>query len=216
MLAPDAMATALLLTLVALLPNRGGSWDFGGDEPGKLPRGYYTDETGNAPPGRWEVIDDAGNRALAQLDRARDRRRLALAVVDDSSVRDVRLSVRVKVLAGDVERAGGIVWRYRNSENYLVARLDTREDNVCLYRVVGGNRVRFGREGDLKLEVGRRYTLRVDHRGREIKVYLDGDFLFDEDDRHFRRAGKVGLWAEADSHVLFDDLKVTDLDDDDD
>jgi hypothetical protein len=38
--------------------------------------------------------------------------------------------------------------------------------------------------------------------------------LFDERDRHFNRAGKIGLWTRADSVVYFDDLRVQDLDDD--
>jgi hypothetical protein len=125
----------------------------------------------------------------------------------------------MKAVEGDIDQAGGLVWRYRNSENYLVARLDISERNVRLYRFVRGNRVQFGVEKDLDVRLGQWYTLRIEHRGREIKVYLDDEVLFIERDRHFRRPGKIGLWTKSDSVIYFDDLeakKLEDRDDDDD
>jgi hypothetical protein len=145
------------------------------------------------------------------LDRSRDRGRYALAVLDDVSLEDLRLSVRIKAVEGRMDQAGGVVWRYRNSENYLVARLDVSERNVRLYRFVRGNRVQFGAQDNLDVELGQWYTLRVEHRGREIKVYLNDEVLFIERDRHFTREGKIGLWTKADSVMHFDDLQATRL-----
>lgn len=190
------------------------TWSFDADALDKPPAGFYFDTTNDRPDGSWRVVQDRMARVLAQTDKRRDERRLALAVVNGVELRHVRLSAKIKIVGGALEQAGGIVWRYRNSENYLVASIDTEEKHVRLYRVVDGNRVRFGGEDHKKLELNRWHTLRIEHRGARIKVYVDEEMLFDERDRHFNRAGKIGLWTKADSVVHFDDLRVQDLDDD--
>lgn len=210
---------ALLLTFLTAFASADAcesKWDFEKDEVGEKPKGFYFDETGRAPDGKWRVVEDEGNKVLGQLDQSRDRNRFALAVVEDSSIEDVQISVRIKAVKGDIDPAGGVVWRYRNSENYLVARLDTSERNIRLYRFVRGNHVQFDVEGDLDVKAGEWYTLRVEHKGREIKVYLNDDVVIVERDRHFTRPGKVGLWTKADSVIYFDNFEVRDLDDRDD
>jgi hypothetical protein len=207
-------ACLLLLALLNFAP-RETVWNFNDDEEGKKPDGFYFDATKKAPDGKWQVLRDGEDRVLAQVDRNTTRDRFALAVVDDSSLEHLRLSVRIKAVDGNSDQTGGLVWRYRNSENYLVARLDVLEDNVQLYRVVNGNRVRFGDKQRVKLVKNQWYTLRVEHVGDTIKVYLDDDALIVEKDRHFKRAGKIGLWTKADSLTYFDDLRVRKLDDDD-
>jgi hypothetical protein len=214
--------TAIIPLLVVLCAapasgdERSWMWSFDKDSSNEKPAGFYFDDTGKAPDGRWRVVDDEGNLVLAQLDRSRDRNRYALAVVENSSIEHVKISVRMKAVEGDVDQAGGVMWRYRDSENYLVARLDVSEHNLRLYRFVDGNRVQFGVKEKLDLKLGQWYTLRVEHRGREVKVYVDDDVLLIERDRHFRRPGKIGLWTIADSVIHFDDLRAEKLDDPDD
>ena len=216
------MNSIVVLLLIGLLTadSRERVWDFSKDEVGKKPAGFYFDDTGRAPDGRWRVLEEERqegeegkkNHVLAQLDESRDRGRFALAVIEKSSIKNLKLSVRMKAVKGDLDQAGGIVWRYRNSENYLVARLDVSERNVRLYRFVGGNRVQFGVAQNLDVHVGQWYTLRIEHRGEHVKVYLDEDALFIEKDRHFRRPGRIALWTKADSVIHFDDLKAINLD----
>jgi hypothetical protein len=50
--------------------------------------------------------------------------------------------------------------------------------------------------------------LRVEHKGDTVKVYLDDEVLIVEKDRHFREAGKVGLWTKADAQTYFDDFLI--------
>src|SRR5205823_2366724 len=56
---------------------------------------------------------------------------------------DLRLSVKCKPVAGKGDQGCGIVWRLKDAGNYYVARANALEDNVHLYRVVDGKRVRF-------------------------------------------------------------------------
>jgi hypothetical protein len=210
--------TWLVLVLLAGMScgEREWEWDFDKDDPGDKPKGFYFDETGRAPDGKWRVVEVEGGKVLAQLDESRDGDRYALAVVEDSSIEHIKVSVRLKAVKGERDQAGGLMWRYRNSENYLVARLDISERNIRLYRFVRGNRIQFGVEEDLDVQLGKWYTLRVEHKGREIKVYLDDDVVIVERDRHFTRPGRIGLWTKSDSVVYFDDLYAKNLDDDDD
>jgi 3-keto-disaccharide hydrolase len=206
------MLSALSLLILAAGPfDR--AWSFDNDQVGGPPQGFYFDTTNDRPEGKWQVVDDGDRRVTAQLDRNQDNNRLALAIAKDLEAKDIRLSARIKVVAGDKEQSGGLVWRYKDSENYLLARIDQQEKNVRLYRVVDGNRTRFGGEQRNKLALNQWYTLRIEHRGTLVKVYLDDEMLFDERDRHFTKAGKIGLWTKADSVVHFDDLRVQELTD---
>lgn len=205
------MIKVLVLLLTSLLNGDSDAltWNFEQDAPGARPAGFLFEQTGKTPPGQWEVVDDGGARVLAQIDRSRDPARYALAVVDDSKLRDVKVSVRIKIAAGDPEQAGGVAWRFQNAENYLAASLDVASRDLRLYRFVDGNRVQFAVEENLDVAPDRWYTLRVEHCGHKIKVYLDDEALLVERDRHFRRSGKIGLWTKSDAVVYFDDLEAS-------
>ena len=53
---------------------------------------------------------------------------------------DVDVSVRFKPISGDTDRAGGLVWRYLNRNNFYVVRANALEDNVVLYKMHKGRR----------------------------------------------------------------------------
>lgn len=214
-----ASPTQVFVLLLAGLLNgdaRQWKWDFEKDVLGEKPAGFTFDTTRDAPAGKWEIVEDAGKHVLAQLDDRREKWRFALAVVEDTSLRNVKLSVRIKAIKGQLDQGGGLVWRYRDAENYLVARLDVTDGDVRLFRVSDGNTTPFGIKEDVDLKPGQWYTLRVEHQGCEIKVYLDEDIVIMKHEKHFDRPGKIGLWTKADSVMHFDDLKAKQLESDDD
>ena len=204
------MTKGLLVLWAALLCAGVGQWNwsFEKDEVGKKPAGFYFEQTDKEHPAKWRIIDDDEHHVLARLDRVERRHHYSLAVVKDCAIDDVKASVRVKAVEGKLDQAGGLMWRYRNRENYLVARLDITERNVRLFRFVDGNRIQFGVAEGLDVKQGQWYTLRVEHRGPEVKVYLGDEVLFIERDRHFGKPGRIGLWAKSDSVVYFDDFQA--------
>lgn len=207
--------TWILLTLFALSSTQ--RWDFQHDAVDAAPKGFqFAVARGAGAPAKWSVVADGEERVLAQLDAEGKEGRYPLAIVDDVSARNVKLSVRIKAVSGKEDQTGGLLWRYQDPQNHLVARLDMLEREVKLYRVVNGNRIKFGEEKNLKVRSGKWYTLRIEHKGERIKVYLDDDMLFDERDRHFTKPGKVGVWTKGDSVTYFDDLTLRDLDQDHD
>jgi hypothetical protein len=197
--------------LLAGLWSAPDAWTFEKDEPGRAPAGFEFSATADGPPGTWQVVQDGPGRALAQLDARPVNKRFALAVVGDSSYRDLRLSVRGKPVSGKEDQAVGLVWRFQDKDNYYVARSNVLEGNVRLYRVVNGNRIKFAGKEEVKLKTGEWHVLRVEHRGKAIQVFLNDERLFEVVDETFPGPGRIGLWTKADSVTHFDDLSAEEL-----
>jgi hypothetical protein len=207
-----------LTALGAIVVGQGGSRtiDFSDDAVGQAPKGFafgYTAKAG--APGKWIVEAEGANKYLAQVDANNTRARFPAAVVSDISTADVDLSVRFRPISGSVDQAAGLVWRYRDQDNYYVVRANALEDNVVLYKVEKGTRTDLpvmgeGRTYGKKTEVPAKQwsTLRVVANGRLFEVYFNGTKLYDVEDATFTQAGKVGVWTKADSVTQFDDLTI--------
>ena len=46
----------------------------------------------------------------------------------------------MKTIWGERDQATGLVWRYKDPDNYYIARTNALEDNVVLYKILGGKR----------------------------------------------------------------------------
>jgi hypothetical protein len=129
----------------------------------------------------------------------------SLCVVKDSSHLNPDLSVSFKAVSGVVDQGGGLVWRYRDANNYYIARLNPLETNYRIYKVVDGQRSQV-RSVQVDTPPGEWHRLRVVQQGNRIRGYLDGKQLLDVTDDTFRDAGRIGLWTKADAVTFFDDL----------
>ena len=61
-------------------------------------------------------------------------------VKPDVSIADGYAEVRFKPLSGREHQAGGLVWRWKDGDNYYVARANALENNVSLYYTQNGRR----------------------------------------------------------------------------
>jgi len=97
-------------------------WDFDKEVAGKAPPGFTFSRTGNGKLGRWVVQDEkgapSGSHVLAQLDSDDTDYRFPIAVANEPLLRNLRLSVRCKPVSGKVDQACGLVFRYRDENNY--------------------------------------------------------------------------------------------------
>jgi hypothetical protein len=190
--------------------------DFNQDAVEQPPKGFeFGNTAGVGKPGHWVVQVDGANKVLAQTDPDPTRPRFPVAVITDLAAADVDLSVRFKPISGQIDQAGGLVWRYQNQDNYYIVRANALEHNVVLYKVEGGKRMDLPLKGE-----GRTYgkktevpadqwsTLRVVANGPLFEVYFNGAKLYEVEDDTFSAPGKVGLWTKADSVTQFDDLTV--------
>jgi hypothetical protein len=207
------MALASIFALVAATADeKSVTLNFDKDEAGKPPKDFTVALTGGGGPPQFVVAAESGapsgKQVLAQKSTDDTDYRFPLCIYDKFSAVDVAVSVRFKAVDGKVDRAGGVVLRFADKDNYYVARANALEDNVRLYHVVAGKRVQFAAV-NAKVSSGEWHTLRLEAIGKHFKVYFDGDKpLFEADDETFKEAGKVGVWTKADSVTLFDDLKA--------
>jgi len=175
----------------------------------ELPQGWTAGKTGDGPGSVWKVITDTdGMKVLAQTSDQGPNRLFNLCVAEKTSFTDIDLSVRFKAVAGKFDQGGGPVWRYKDSNNYYLARMNPREDNYRVYKVVGGKRTQLA-TADAKAVAGQWHTLRIVHKGDHIQCDLDGRSYLDVKDNTFKDAGKVGLWTKADAQTYFADLRVS-------
>jgi len=189
--------------------NGSGKWTFDSDRAETAPSGFSFGKTGGGKPGQWIVraVPDAASppNVLAQIDADATDYRFPVAVGNEPSLRDVRLSVRCKPVSGKVDQACGLVFRYRDQDNYYVTRANALENNVRLYHVLKGDRRQFAAWNG-RVASGAWHSLRVDAKGDHFEVYWDDKKIIDAHDGTFTDAGKVGIWTKADSVTYFDDL----------
>src|SRR6266496_4733259 len=172
---------------------------------GSLPPGWSVAMTHSGGAPKWEIVrDDSAPHAplvLAQLSRDTTAGRFPLAIWERASVRNGEVSVAFKAVDGSIDRAAGIVWRYRDPNNYYIVRANALENNVVLYKVSAGVRLSIAPKGlpsrayGVKREIpGKQWnTLRVVFKGSSFTVFLNGDRLSEAEDETFKQAGKVGL-----------------------
>jgi hypothetical protein len=212
------MILLLGVALTAQTPSR-RVIDFEADKAGQAPAGFTFALTGIGRPGAWSVrrddsSPDRGN-VLAQTDTDSTSYRFPLAIFDDVSTSDVDISVRFRPISGRVDQAAGLVWRYRDANNYYIVRANALEGNVVLYKVENGKRTDLpvkgsGRTYGKKASVAKNTwsQLGVTVRDQLFTVSLNGQGLYQVEDATFAGAGKVGLWTKADSVTYFDDLTI--------
>jgi hypothetical protein len=194
---------------------------FDEEKAGGVPSGWSTAVTHEGARPKWEVVSDDSAptkpRVLAQLSSEPARAQFPLAIFEGASFENGEIEVKFKPVSGEVDRAAGLVWRYRDENNYYIVRANALEDNVVLYKVEEGKRTSLAPRGtpagtygvDREVPSGRWSALKVVFEGPSFTVLFDGEKLFEVEDRTFTGAGRVGLWTKADSVTFFDDFEVS-------
>ena len=206
------MKTISWLVSVGLIASAGRVINFDNAPLGQTPPGWTVAMTNRGRAPRWEVLRDGSAPTqpyvLAQVSNDPTGGRFPLALLDNMSLRDGDVSVRIKPVAGREDQGGGLVWRYRDANNYYLATANALDKDVALYKVENGRQLLLapGVKHDIPSNVWS--ILKVSVRGNRFQVYLDHRRILQGWDNTFAAAGKVGLWTEADSVTYFDDFRV--------
>jgi hypothetical protein len=145
------------------------------------------------------------------------------------------ISVRFKTIAGDADRASGILFNVKPNGEWLCIRYNDTENNVGLWEFHNGIRrnVRFSdRTKPFMLDRGAWHDLKMTVDGADFKAWVDGtiaiEYTFGSDPPAGRKgpanpdlfpannpvlrppvAGKVGLWTKTDSTSYFKDYVIS-------
>lgn len=197
------LAIALLLTAI-LLPVQAETLNFDRYQVGPVPSDWVTGTTGRGSPS-WTVDADESAPSKPNVLKQSGVADFPWCVFKHSSVVDGFVEVKFKALSGRSDQAGGVVWRWKNGDNYYVARANALENNVSLYYTENGRR-RTIKYVDAPVAKNAWHVLRVEFAGRHIRVALNGKPYIELDDDHISGTGAVGVWTKADSVTAFDDF----------
>ncbi len=194
----------ILALLVVTSSLHAASENFDATKVGDLPNGWMAGVTGGGTP-KWSVVADDSAPSKGNVLKQSGEGRYPFCVLKDAAVKDGTVEVKFKPVAGKEDQAGGLVWRFKDGDNYYIARANALEDNVTIYHTVKGSRVAF-KSIDTKVATQVWHTLKVEFSGNSFKVSFDGAVVIEAEDATFPDAGAVGVWTKADSVTLFDDF----------
>ncbi len=145
------------------------------------------------------------------------------------------ISVKFKTVAGDADRASGILFNVKPNGDWLAARYNDTENNLGLWEFHNGIRrlIKFSdREHKFMLDRATYHDLRLGVDGAMVRIWIDGQLgleytlgsapgpgrngappnpdLFPENNPVLRPPvdGRIGLWAKTDSTSYFKDYVV--------
>ena len=173
------------------------------------PKGLDADHDWERAP-KWTVERDDTAPSKGQVLKQSGTATFPLALKNGTRVEDGFVEVKFKPISGSEDRAGGLVWRAKDANNYYVVRANALEDNVVLYKTVNGVRNSLdivGRKGGYGVKIAvpanQWHTLRVEFAGSRFRVIFNDKELFEVEDATFAEPGMVGLWTKADSVTAF-------------
>lgn len=184
---------------------RAESVNFDDAKVGEVPSGWVAGVTGDGE-SKWSVEADASAPSAPNVLKQSGVGKYPYCVKKDAALKDGFVETKFKPLTGKKDQAGGLIWRFKDGDNYYIARANALEDNVTIYHTVAGKRVSF-KNVETKVSSNAWHTLRVDFKGSHFTVSFDGKAVIEADDTTFADAGAVGVWTKADSVTLFDDFR---------
>jgi hypothetical protein len=122
---------------------------------------------------------------------------------------DGDISIRFKIVAGQLDQCAGILFNLKPNGDYLTVRFNGMEDNVVLWTFYKGVRkfVKRGTE-NVPLQKNVWQTLLISVHGTNLQASLNGKHLLDYTLAE-AVSGKIGVWSKTDSVIYYDDFTVS-------
>jgi hypothetical protein len=177
---------------------------------GTLPDGWKTGVTGKGS-GHWAVNAGTDAPSKPNVLSQTGKGDFPWCVKNGVALADGFVEVKFKPVGGKEDQAGGVVWRWKDGDNYYVARANALENNVSLYYTTNGRRNTI-KYVNAPVPANKWHTLRVEFRGADIQVMLDGKTYIEMKGTQIAGAGSVGMWTKADSVTEFDDFRYGNID----
>ena len=205
----DKLTTSigLLLASSVITAAMADTINFDSDPVGASPAGWSGGVTGSGS-AKWSVEPDPTAPSPPNVLKQSGSGSFPWCIKTGTALADGAVEVKFKPISGKEDQAGGLAWRWKDGNNYYVARANALEDNVSLYYTAKGRRntIKY-----VNAPVARNqwHTLRVEFAGQHIRVAFDGKVYIEVDDHHIAGPGAVGVWTKADSVTAFDDFRYS-------
>jgi hypothetical protein len=121
---------------------------------------------------------------------------------------DGEISIRFRLLGGQLDQCAGILFNLKPNGDYLTVRFNGKEDNLVLWTFKNGKRS-FVKKGahDVHLKFGEWHRMKIRVEGTKLVGFLDDEPLL-EFTLEAPVSGKVGVWSKTDSVSQFDEYVV--------
>lgn len=122
---------------------------------------------------------------------------------------DGDISMRFKIVAGQLDECAGILFNLKPNGDYLTVRFNGMEDNVVLWTFNKGVR-KFVKRGSENVPLAKNvwHSLSITVHGTNLQASLNGKHILDYTLAE-PISGKVGLWSKTDSVIYYNDFTVT-------
>src|SRR6266566_7567334 len=189
--------------------------------------------------GNWSIVDDGGKKVLAVDGRRwlrgqpsgglADKARAIYGARNEEFIDNVKawayfpyavakdvpdfsdgeISIRFKIVAGQLDECAGILFNLKSNGDYLTVRFNGMEDNVVLWTFNKGVR-KFVKRGSENVPLTRNqwHTLQISVHGTNLQASLNEKHLLDYTLAE-SVSGKVGLWSKTASVIYFNDFTVS-------
>ena len=157
---------------------------------------------------KWTIEADANAPSQPNALKQSGRGTFPWCVKSGVTIADGFVEVMFKPISGREDAAGGIVWRWKDGDNYYIARANALENNVAVYHTIKGRRVTI-KSVDTPVAKNQWHKLRADFSGKSIMISLDGKADIAIDDDQIVGVGAVGVWTKEDSITAFDDFSFS-------
>jgi hypothetical protein len=127
---------------------------------------------------------------------------------DVPDFRNGEISMRFRLLGGQLDQCAGILFNLKPNGDYLTVRFNGKEDNLVLWTFKSGKRsfVKKGTE-EVHLKMGEWHRMKIAVDGTQLRGWLDDKLLL-EYTLAEPVAGKVGVWSKTDSVSQYADYRV--------
>lgn len=210
---------------VPVVPAKQVIFDFLGVPAGAVPPGWVSATGGDSGlSGSWQVVNDSipslsssldaegltprfvTAPVLAQTGRVTAQEHFPMLVYERGMCRDFTMSLKFKILQGNVDTMAGIVFRYVNPKNYYVIRASSKDRTLRFYKYFQG--LRDDPIGpSLEIPLNTWIDLKVEGKGSEFQAWINGNKVFETPvvDYSFDK-GLVGVWTKSDSVSHFGNI----------
>jgi len=116
-----------------------------------------------------------------------------LFVFDSEVFSDVIVTTRFKAQPGKEDFGGGILFRYKDPQNYYCLRYNAGTNSLRFYKSIMGDRARFANRTVRLKNKTDWHQLKLVAEGDKLKAYINGKLIFSREDELIKE-GKIGLW----------------------